>query len=44
MSYKRTCLECNKEFETKYKKKVYCSQKCNFKSWDKRNPRKKEEK
>jgi endogenous inhibitor of DNA gyrase (YacG/DUF329 family) len=43
--FKRKCPVCGKEFETKNTKKIYCSQSCNFKSWDKKNPRvRKEEK
>lgn len=37
--HEKVCLECKKEFTAKRKDKVYCSQACNFKAWDKRNPR-----
>lgn len=37
ITYKKRCPECQITFTTKYKYKIYCSQKCNFKSWNKRN-------
>jgi hypothetical protein len=37
--YTKTCPNCKKEFRTARRNKIYCTQKCNFDAWDKRNPR-----
>jgi hypothetical protein len=38
---KKKCKECGKKFKFKSKKKIFCSDKCNNKNWNKNNPNKK---
>jgi endogenous inhibitor of DNA gyrase (YacG/DUF329 family) len=37
--YQKTCPNCKKEFKTKRKRKIYCSQTCQMKAWMDDHPR-----